>query len=715
MNYNTDKPINTDEQDLLGRAFFSNHLGRAIYEYNGEDGLVIGVFGKWGMGKTSIINMALNEVNKLSENDKNKPIIMKFSPWNYSDKDNLISLFFQSLKNKIDIQGNERIKQVVGQALVEYSVIFDVLRLVPGVGSTVSSTLRNLTETVGKHSTNLPDLDETREKIEEGLSEINEKIIIVIDDIDRLINSQIRDIFQLVKQLADFPNVIYILVMDREVVCRALNEVQKIDGEEYLEKIIQVPFEIPELRKARLNTIFFNKIEQIISDLPEEVTWDESDWNIVFRNCIEPYLNNLRDVNRVTNVFRFKYEMLYSETYFVDMLAITTIEVLEPKLYKWICDNKKLLCGEFMDKILSDTSDDDYRKLYCNQFENLGIDSDLAMDYVATLFPEFSIKVNKYRYDFQSMSDIRSKMRVAYSERFDLYFMVDLDDAKVPRNTINNWIYELNEDGLNEALRIINAEGNIKYFLDELVSLKDNIPYERLKLVATAIFESLWEFKDGEKFISISYLAENFVIDIIRKLKTENEKYDIIRSLLENVDKNRLGTISRIIFKLEVSYGRLEETKEFSADQLISLDHLKKIEKTYLTKIRDIITDNNPIFGISNFNCFLYLWEHLDANEVANYFKEIDDTNKLKFICALASKWNGNRGNGWCFQAEVYSKYISKDEIYKLIQSLENSKFNEFTEIELIKLASFILNYNKNATARVSEQEAREYVEKEWS
>ena len=111
-------------------------------------------------------------------------------------------------------------------------------------------------------------MDETREKIEEGLSEINEKIIIVIDDIDRLINSQIRDIFQLVKQLADFPNVIYILVMDREVVCRALNEVQKIDGEEYLEKIIQVPFEIPELRKARLNTIFFNKIEQIISDLP---------------------------------------------------------------------------------------------------------------------------------------------------------------------------------------------------------------------------------------------------------------------------------------------------------------------------------------------------------------------------------------------------------------------------------------------------------------
>ena len=56
------------------------------------------------------------------------------------------------------------------------------------------------------------------------------KIIVVIDDIDRLSNSQIRDIFQLVKQVGDFPNIIYVLIMDRAVVCRALNEVHDIDG-----------------------------------------------------------------------------------------------------------------------------------------------------------------------------------------------------------------------------------------------------------------------------------------------------------------------------------------------------------------------------------------------------------------------------------------------------------------------------------------------------
>lgn len=52
MNYSTDRPIEMVEQDLLGRSSFSNQLGKAIYEYNGKDGLVIGLFGKWGTGKT---------------------------------------------------------------------------------------------------------------------------------------------------------------------------------------------------------------------------------------------------------------------------------------------------------------------------------------------------------------------------------------------------------------------------------------------------------------------------------------------------------------------------------------------------------------------------------------------------------------------------------------------------------------------------------------
>ena len=87
MNYNSDKPIESSEQDLLGRTTFSKQLGEAIYKYDGKDGLVIGVFGKWGTGKTSILNMVVNEINYLSENDEEKPIIVNVNirMYNFDD------------------------------------------------------------------------------------------------------------------------------------------------------------------------------------------------------------------------------------------------------------------------------------------------------------------------------------------------------------------------------------------------------------------------------------------------------------------------------------------------------------------------------------------------------------------------------------------------------------------------------------------------------
>lgn len=80
MDYNSDRPIETVDQDLLGRSTFSKQLAEAIYKYSGKDGLVIGLFGKWGTGKTSILNIVINEINILAKGSGDKPIIVKFSP-----------------------------------------------------------------------------------------------------------------------------------------------------------------------------------------------------------------------------------------------------------------------------------------------------------------------------------------------------------------------------------------------------------------------------------------------------------------------------------------------------------------------------------------------------------------------------------------------------------------------------------------------------------
>lgn len=717
MNYSTDKPIYKEEQDLLGRSYFSNQLGKAIYEYNGKDGLVIGLFGKWGTGKTSAINMALSEINKLAKKGEHKPVIMRFDPWNYSDKDNLISLFFQSLKNKIDVQGNEDFKNKVGKALSDYSGAFDALSLVPVFGSGIASVLKTLAQVEGANMMRTPDLDETRKILEEALIKANNKIIIVIDDIDRLNNSQIRDVFQLVKQVADFPNVIYVLIMDREVVCKALKEVHNIDGNEYLEKIIQIPFEIPELSKSMINGIFFDRLNQIINNLTNGVVWDENYWSEVFRNCIEPYITTLRDVNRVINVFQFKYGMLYQETSFEDMVAITTLEVLEPELYKWIYNNKDVVCGVFKHSISSSGNNKlDYRKLYHDEFKKLGINPDLAISCVSTIFPSFAKNIDEYQYVFQSRFNIRGKMRVAHKEKFDLYFTFDLYNIKVSRSKINACIYELNREDLITVIEEINEQGDIVYFLEEIQSLLGEIPDKRLRLIVSVLIDLLGVFNGESSKVILSISAFDtalyLVNNIIKRLKTEEERYEIIRTALENVKKTGLGVVARIINRIELAYGRLAGNSEKMKEQIISLKHLEELEKIYVEKI-NTIAKTESFFDISEFRIAFYLWECFDKDGVVNYLKELfnNEVNKLKFICAMAIKWESTNGIGWCF-TKTFSKYISQDEAYNMIQSFDKNKINVFTEIEQIKLASFILNYNKDELFYVNEKKALELVNK---
>ena len=94
MEINRDLPIKKCEEDLLERGTFAETLAKAIASYYRNESLVVGIFGEWGSGKTSIINMIIEKLGEIS--DENKPsIVIRFSPWNYSSQNGLINLFFK--------------------------------------------------------------------------------------------------------------------------------------------------------------------------------------------------------------------------------------------------------------------------------------------------------------------------------------------------------------------------------------------------------------------------------------------------------------------------------------------------------------------------------------------------------------------------------------------------------------------------------------------
>ena len=93
--FKEDCPISLLDDDKLNRREFAESLAQAILNHKKENCLTISLMGKWGSGKTSIINMVEDYWNRFdSEN-----IIVHFDPWYFSNRDDLIFQFFDILSN----------------------------------------------------------------------------------------------------------------------------------------------------------------------------------------------------------------------------------------------------------------------------------------------------------------------------------------------------------------------------------------------------------------------------------------------------------------------------------------------------------------------------------------------------------------------------------------------------------------------------------------
>lgn len=127
---------------------------------------------------------------------------------------------------------------------------------VTAFGNLLTSWLRKSTGRAGSVSAK-------KQRLEKELLKYDGRVVVIIDDIDRLPNDQVRMVFQLVASLAKLPKINYLLSFDEEVVTRALSEVQKCDGAEYLEKVVQVPVRLPSISSGDLERMLLNDINAI--------------------------------------------------------------------------------------------------------------------------------------------------------------------------------------------------------------------------------------------------------------------------------------------------------------------------------------------------------------------------------------------------------------------------------------------------------------------
>ena len=349
----SDNPIKVPSEDALGRGEAAESFAQHVLDLDATEGAVVGVFGPWGSGKTSFLNLAKHKLNTSA-------YILDFNPWLFSGTEHLVHQFFAQLSDQA-----LRLKDLrrIGQGLREYGAALKpavkplkwflatlLLFLVGVIGPTGEilgvrvAWIVHLVAllTVGALYLVPPILNvvglsllrrqgsvfNTRARVESALSKSDKRIIVVLDDVDRLTPTEIREIFKLVRLTASFPKLIYILACDRTQVTDALGE----QGSGYLEKIIQHPFNLPEVPRHTLRQQLQLETVQALGDI-RCGSLDADIWRDVLRHIVMPLIRNMRDVRRYGGSIRETISALGDHIELADVLGLEAIRLFLPQVF----------------------------------------------------------------------------------------------------------------------------------------------------------------------------------------------------------------------------------------------------------------------------------------------------------------------------------------------------------------------------------------------
>lgn len=323
MTLPNDNPIASPDYDVLGRAPIAEAFADHVLSLDPSEGVVVGVLGAWGSGKTSFLNLALPHLSSAGAT------VVEFNPWMFSGAQQLVDSFFVEVSAQLKLKSG---MEVIAGRLQDYGEAFSGLGWIPIVGPWIERG-RGATKVLGELLQRRREgVGQRREVLVEPLKELATPLVVVLDDIDRLTTSEIRDVFKLVRLTASFPNVIYLLAFDRARVESALQE-DGIPGRDYLEKILQLQLDLPAVPAGLLDQQASQALEAALSGVELLGPFDENVWVDLFFEIVRPLIRNMRDVRRYATSVRGTVAALDGQVALADVLALEAVRIFLPETF----------------------------------------------------------------------------------------------------------------------------------------------------------------------------------------------------------------------------------------------------------------------------------------------------------------------------------------------------------------------------------------------
>lgn len=608
---------------MLGRGGFSEALGNAIRGWLGRESLVLALYGAWGNGKSSIKNMVIEYLQAGSP----KILTLDFNPWQLTNRPTLSEAFFDELGiafGKGDLgsravrksvlaryrrwarrlQGGrdfvDATRSLFGAVLIFLGVatlgaagihsrivtfVLGCLLLVVGVFSLVSkfidATIKFLeagTE-IGAKS-----LSEVKAEIADDLKKLKAPILVVLDDLDRLTPQEILEVFQLIKANGDFPNLIYLVLGERSIVENNIAKALNVSGRDYLEKIVQVAFDVPLIDVTRVHEVLLQRLDSLLCTEDVLARFSKKRWANVFLSGLRPYFTTLRDVNRFTSTLSFHFSCFSAEGVFevnpIDLIALEVIRLYEPDVYMALQSNKELLTSV---RRAERPQPEVAKKAVESMIEMGSPDRRVQLrELIKHLFPSIEWAMSGSQYGQEFGEKWYRDLRVCSPKVFDRYFRLTVSDQELSQAVVLKLLQARgNRSQLRTELETLDSRGLLTSALEELATHHDTIEPTWVEPFITAIFDvadSLPEGTAGMYEIPVYWRVAFLIQRALDRLGDIGARLKALTNAISNTD----GLFMPAEFVLLVDTPRESGTGAltFSPAEAVEAKHvaLRKIE-----------------------------------------------------------------------------------------------------------------------------------------
>ncbi|OQB55655.1 MAG: KAP family P-loop domain protein [Deltaproteobacteria bacterium ADurb.Bin151] len=527
-----DAPLSTPDEDLFDRWPFASRIANAIISRSDPSSIVVGIYGAWGEGKTTVLNFVDAELRKAEH-----IICMRFNPWRFNDEGQLLLCFFSYLADQLGKSLSTQ-KEKVGDFLKKYASMVAPLSVsFLGVGFSPGRAA----EEVGKRLSEV-DIEELRQRIEAMIEEAGKRVVVLMDDIDRLDKSEIYAVFRLVKLTADFKHTAYVLAFDDVMVANALLERyasgRTESGYGFLEKIVQVPLNLPQAEQISLRQLCFEGVERALNDSSIALN-DEQVQTFVrhFIDGLEIRLKTPRMCKRYANALSFALPILKGEANPVDLMLVEGIRVFYPQIYATIRDNPSAFHGAMDYSSSSQHLKDTVASIIFSATNGLPEkEVECAKDLLKTLFPKVSGVLGDISYGSDWHERWAKEQRVCSPEYFTRYFTYAVPKGDISDTSVKDFLDSIEgrtAKQVSERLRSLINSRNAGKLISKLrerekdLSPNDSIVLAKALTLIGGVFpnpEQLFSFRNAwsQAAILVHWLLLN-IKDPTSRLETAKD------------------------------------------------------------------------------------------------------------------------------------------------------------------------------------------------